>query len=98
MRADRSAVLDGTTVPGAPNCPLFPANNVWNTNISRLPVNRACPWGSKHTAVTPSAWTFGTFIMLCPVRASVTRTARSWPTLANTRPRGENASPRTLSP
>jgi hypothetical protein len=29
----------GTTVPGAPNCPMFPASNVWNTDISRLPVN-----------------------------------------------------------
>lgn len=34
-----------TTVPGAPNCPMFPANNVWNTNISRLPVNsRSAAW------------------------------------------------------
>jgi hypothetical protein len=38
--ANVSAVLSGTTVPGAPNCPLFPADNVWNTNISRLPVNK----------------------------------------------------------
>ncbi len=30
----------GPTVPGAPNCPVFPANNVWNTNISRLPVSK----------------------------------------------------------
>jgi hypothetical protein len=30
----------GPTVPGASNCPAFPANNVWNTNISRLPVNK----------------------------------------------------------
>jgi hypothetical protein len=29
----------GTTVPGAPNCPMFPASNVWNTDISKLPVN-----------------------------------------------------------
>ena len=28
-----------TAVPGAPNCPMFPANNVWNTNISGLPVD-----------------------------------------------------------
>jgi hypothetical protein len=33
------AVQDGTRVPGAGNCPMFPANNVWNTNISKLPVN-----------------------------------------------------------
>jgi hypothetical protein len=28
-----------TTVPGASNCPLFPANNIWNTDISKLPVD-----------------------------------------------------------
>jgi len=26
------------TVPGAPHCPIFPASNVWNRDISRLPV------------------------------------------------------------
>jgi hypothetical protein len=31
--------LTGTTVPGAPNCPMFPADNVWNTDISQLPVS-----------------------------------------------------------
>jgi len=29
----------GTAVPGAPDCPMFPASNVWNTDISKLPVN-----------------------------------------------------------
>jgi hypothetical protein len=29
----------GTPLPGAPNCPMFPADNVWNTNISSLPVD-----------------------------------------------------------
>jgi len=29
-----------TTVPGAPNCPMFPSDNVWNTDISQLPVNK----------------------------------------------------------
>ena len=24
----------GTKVPGAPNCPMFPADNIWNTDIS----------------------------------------------------------------
>ena len=28
-----------TTVPGAPSCPMFPADNVWNTNVAELPVN-----------------------------------------------------------
>ena len=30
----------GTVLPGAPNCPIFPANNVWNTNISKLPADK----------------------------------------------------------
>jgi hypothetical protein len=29
----------GTPVPGAPNCPMFPADNVWNTPVAGLPVN-----------------------------------------------------------
>jgi hypothetical protein len=36
--APPAAALTGTTVPGAPSCPLFPPDNVWNTDISRLPV------------------------------------------------------------
>ena len=39
------ASASSTTVPGAPNCPLFPADNVWNTNISKLPVDsRSSAW------------------------------------------------------
>jgi hypothetical protein len=33
------AANPATTVPGAPNCPLFPSDNIWNTDISQLPVN-----------------------------------------------------------
>ncbi len=29
----------GTPIPGASNCPMFPADNVWNTPIANLPVN-----------------------------------------------------------
>ena len=29
----------GSPVPGAPNCSMFPADNVWNTDISGLPVD-----------------------------------------------------------
>jgi len=29
----------GTTPPGAGTCPVFPADNVWNTDISKLPVD-----------------------------------------------------------
>src|SRR5712691_5344386 len=27
------------SLPGAPTCPMFPANNVWNADISALPVH-----------------------------------------------------------
>ena len=48
----------GTTVPGAPGCPMFPADNVWNTDISKLPVNpRSAAWmksmDSAHTFLHP---------------------------------------------
>jgi hypothetical protein len=33
----------GTPVPGASNCPMLPADNVWNTDISNLPVERHSP-------------------------------------------------------
>ena len=29
----------GTPVPAAPNCPMFPADNVWNSPITNLPVD-----------------------------------------------------------
>ena len=39
----------GTTVPGAANCPMFPADNVWNTNISKLPVDKhSAAWLRQH--------------------------------------------------
>jgi hypothetical protein len=37
--ASAAPVSDGTVVPGAPNCPMFPADNIWNTDISKLPVD-----------------------------------------------------------
>jgi hypothetical protein len=41
-------------VPGALNCPMFPADNVWNTNISKLPVNsHSAAWlASMNSATT----------------------------------------------
>ena len=44
----------GTTVRGAPGCPMFPADNVWNTDISKLPVNpRSAAWlRSMNSATT----------------------------------------------
>ncbi|HSZ44430.1 MAG TPA: hypothetical protein VK823_03775 [Streptosporangiaceae bacterium] len=44
----------GTTVPGAANCPMFPADNVWNTNISKLPVDKhSAAWlASMHSSTT----------------------------------------------
>ena len=32
-------VSEGTVLPGAPGCPMFPADNIWNTDISKLPVD-----------------------------------------------------------
>ena len=39
LLANVTTLASGTTVPGAPNCPMFPANNIWNTDISKLPVD-----------------------------------------------------------
>jgi hypothetical protein len=43
LAASADIVSPGTVLPGT-NCPMFPPNNVWNTNISKLPV-------SPHSAV-----------------------------------------------
>ena len=32
------ALVSAHPLPGAPNCPLFPANNPWNQRVDRLPV------------------------------------------------------------
>jgi hypothetical protein len=43
----------GTPVPGAPNCPVFPADNVWNTPIANLPVNpQSAAWLASMDAGT----------------------------------------------
>ena len=43
----------GTPVPGAPNCQLFPADNVWNTDISGLPVDpHSAPWLAAMNSAT----------------------------------------------
>jgi hypothetical protein len=43
----------GTRVPGAPGCPMFPANNVWNTPITNLPVNpESAEWLSSMSSST----------------------------------------------
>jgi hypothetical protein len=39
LSAAAAPVSEGTPVPGAANCPMFPADNIWNTDISRLPVD-----------------------------------------------------------
>src|SRR5438093_1078106 len=41
------------TPPGAPNCRVFPANNVWHADISKLPVN-------KHSAAWLRSMSAGT--------------------------------------
>ncbi len=43
----------GTPVPGAPNCPVFPADNVWNTPIANLPVDpHSAQWLAAMAAST----------------------------------------------
>jgi hypothetical protein len=43
----------GSPVPGAPNCPMFPADNVWNTNISQLPVDpHSAAWMASMDSAT----------------------------------------------
>jgi hypothetical protein len=46
-------VRTSTTVPGAPNCPMFPSNNIWNTPITNLPVSsHSSAWLSAMSAST----------------------------------------------
>ncbi|MHB8467363.1 MAG: cell wall-binding repeat-containing protein, partial [Acidimicrobiales bacterium] len=41
----------GTSVPGAATCPMYPADNVWNADISALPVHqRSAAWLSSMSA------------------------------------------------
>ena len=43
----------GSPVPGAPACPMFPADNVWNTPIAGLPVNpNSAAWMASMDAGT----------------------------------------------
>jgi hypothetical protein len=44
----------GTPLPGAANCPMFPADNVWNTPITNLPVaSHSAAWlGSMNAGST----------------------------------------------
>ena len=43
----------GTPLPGAPNCPMFPADNVWNTPVANLPVNpQSAAWLASMDAGT----------------------------------------------
>ena len=43
----------GTPLPGAPNCPMFPADNVWNTPVANLPVNpQSAAWLASMDAST----------------------------------------------
>lgn len=43
----------GTPVPGASSCPMFPADNVWNADISGLPVDsHSAAWMASMNAAT----------------------------------------------
>jgi hypothetical protein len=54
-QAAKASAGGGTTVRGAPGCPMFPADNVWNTDISKLPVNpRSAAWMRSMDSATTS--------------------------------------------
>src|SRR5271155_2414500 len=36
---DAGPARAGTPVPGAAGCPMFPSDNIWNTDIASLPVD-----------------------------------------------------------
>ena len=49
----RKVAAASTTIPGAGNCPVFPASNVWNTNISGLPVSTySAAWLASMSSAT----------------------------------------------
>src|ERR1700733_8505184 len=56
-----SAASAGTPLPGAPNCSIFPADDVWNTPIANLPVNsQSAAWmSSMNRAATNIHFVFG---------------------------------------
>lgn len=42
-----------TPPPGAPNCPTFPANSVWHSDVSKMPVHpRNAAWKTSMSAAT----------------------------------------------
>ena len=51
--ADEPIASAGTPLPGAGDCPMFPADNVWNTKIANLPVNpHSAQWLASMNAAT----------------------------------------------
>ena len=51
--ADGTVASAGTPVPGAPTCPIFPSDNVWNTPITSLPVDtHSAQWLASMNAST----------------------------------------------
>ena len=48
----RAPVARGPAVPGAPGCQMFPGDNVWNTDISKLPVNKMSATWMAHMAAS----------------------------------------------
>ena len=52
---ESSPARAGAPVPGAANCPVFPSDNIWNTDISSLPVDVHSPkWLATTDASTTS--------------------------------------------
>jgi hypothetical protein len=48
-----TGVAHAAPLPGAPGCPVFPANNVWHADVSALPVHaRSAAWLASASAGT----------------------------------------------
>ena len=61
LAAPGGSASAGTPLPGAPSCPVFPADNVWNTDISGLSVDvHSAAWlSSMHSSTTDLHPDFG---------------------------------------
>jgi hypothetical protein len=66
----------GTPIPGAPNCPVFPADNVWNTPVNNLPVS---PYSAEWLAAMDASTTNLQFVWGPPYGMPITVVSPSQP-------------------
>ena len=71
----------GTPVPGASNCPIFPADNVWNTPVANLPVDsHSATWLASMDASTTNL----NFVSMPPYGMPITVVPPSHPLVSFT--------------